>query len=288
LETHHKQSLERATYQADIARRRYEEVDPANRLVAAELEKRWEAALVAQRKCEETLNRFHQETPTTLTQEERSRIVALENDFQSPWTSKSTSGKERQDLVRSLIERIVVGVINGTERLAVTVHWAGGYTSEHETRRTVSTFDELEDAETLFKRTQQLYNSGCPRAELIERLNNEGFRPARKSRFTKTSINALLLVLRRRGMIGARPEVAKPFWRSKELSAELEIQPNTLTAWRRRGWVQAKKLGSRWIYWANDVDLPRLKNLVAHPRSDFERTPDELTVPGATMPAESA
>ena len=65
LETHHKQSLERATYQADLARRRYEEVDPSNRLVAAELEKRWETALVTQRKSEEALNRFRQETPTT-------------------------------------------------------------------------------------------------------------------------------------------------------------------------------------------------------------------------------
>jgi len=73
LETHHKQSLERATYQADLARRRFEEVDPSNRLVAAELEKRWEAALVIQRKGEEMLNRFRHETPTTLTREERGK-----------------------------------------------------------------------------------------------------------------------------------------------------------------------------------------------------------------------
>lgn len=53
LETHHKQSLERAAYQADLARRRYEEVDPSNRLVAGELERRWEAALLIQRKGEE-------------------------------------------------------------------------------------------------------------------------------------------------------------------------------------------------------------------------------------------
>jgi hypothetical protein len=288
LETHHQQSLERATYQSDIARRRYEEVDPGNRLVAAELEKRWEAALATQRKCEEALNRFRQETPPTLTPEEREKITELANDFPALWMSESTSGRDRQDLVRTLIERVVVEVVDSTERLSVTVHWAGGYTSQHETRRTVATFDELEDSEALLKRTQQLYNSGCPRPELIERLNREGFCPARKSKFTESSINALMLVLRRKGMIGTRPEVVRPFWRSKELSNELGIKPSTLTSWRRRGWVQAKRLGSRWIYWANDEDLPRLRDLAAHPHSGSTPTPSELTVPKATMPVESA
>lgn len=288
LETHHRQSLERATYHADLVRRRYEEVDPGNRLVAAELEKQWEAALVAERNCEEALNRFRQETPTTLTQDERLKIAALARDFSSLWRSTSTSGKDRQDLVRILIERIVVEVVDESERLSVTLHWAGGYTSQHETRRTVATFDDLEDSEALLKRTQQLYNSGCPRSELIRRLNDEGFRPARKGQFTETSINALMLVLRRKGMIGARPEVAKPFWRSKELSSELGINPSTLTGWRRRGWVQAKKLGRRWIYWADDADLPRLEKLAAHPPGGSTPTPDELTVPAASMPADSA
>lgn len=248
METHHQQSLEWAAYNADLVRRRYEEVDPGNRLVAAELEKRWEAALVIQRKSEEALSRFRQETPTTLTQEEREKITTLATTFRSLWSNETTPSKDRQDLVRILIERIVVEVIGCTERLSVTVHWSGGYISQHETRRTVSTFDELEDSEALFRRAQKLYNSGCPRSELIRCLNNECFRPARKSQFTETSINALMLVLRRKGMIRTRPEVAKPFWKSTELSKELGIKPSTLTGWRRRGWVQAKKLGRRWIY----------------------------------------
>ena len=47
--------------------------------------------------------------------------------------------------------------------------------------------------------------------------------------------------------------------------SELGIKPSTLTGWRRRGWVQAMKLGRRWIYWADDIDLPRLRKLAAHP-----------------------
>ena len=287
LDAHHKQSLERAAYQADIARRRYEEVDPSNRLVAAELEQRWEAALMALRKGEEELNRFRQEQPTALTIKDRENISTLAKDFRGLWESESTSKNDRQDLVRILIERIVVEVIDGTERLAVTVKWAGGYTSQHESRRTVSTFNKLEDSETLLRRTQHLYNSGCPRQTIVDQLNAEGFRPARKEQFTLSSINALFLVLRRRGMIGPRPEVTKPFWRSKDLSRELEIRPSTLTSWRHRGWVQAKKLGRRWIYWANESDLSRLKKLAAFPPSGTTPAPKQLTNPAAIMPAES-
>ena len=286
LEAHHQQSLERATYQTDLARRRYEEVDPSNRLVAAELEKRWETALLAQRKQEEELNRFRQEQPTNLTDREREKISALAKDLRTLWKSESTSNKDRQDLVRILIERIVVEVIDDTERLAVTVKWAGGFTSQHETRRTVATFDELEDSKALFQRTQQLYDSGCSRETIIERLNAEGFYPARKEEFTKSSINALFLTLRRRGMIGDRPRVSKPFWRSKDLSGELGIKPSTLTGWRRRGWVQAKQFGRRWMYWANETDLSRLKKLAAFPPSGITPAPDELTTPAAIMPAE--
>ena len=125
LEKHHLQSVQRATCDAGLARRRYEEVDPSNRLVAAELEKRWESSLQTQRKAEETLNRFRQETPPTLTTDQRRSILQLANDFSELWNSASTTDVDRQAIVRSLIQDIVVDVVDNTERLAVAVHWRG-------------------------------------------------------------------------------------------------------------------------------------------------------------------
>jgi hypothetical protein len=78
--------------------------------------------------------------PTKLTTQQRETIMDLASDFRALWKSTVTSGKDRQDLVRILIERIVVEVIDETERLGVTIHWSGGFTSQHETRRTVMTF----------------------------------------------------------------------------------------------------------------------------------------------------
>jgi len=284
LETHYQRSVDRAAYDAELERRRYESVDPGNRLVAAELESRWEEKLVAQRECEAVLNRFQDELPTTLSNLERNKIESLANDFRSLWTGDQSCGKDRQDLVRILIEKIVVEVVEGTEVLSVTVHWAGGFESQHESRRTVATFDDMRDADSLLQRAQQLYNFGFPRCELVSILNQEGFEPARQSSFTLKNINALFLTLRRKGMISSSPKLPQGFWRSGELSKKIEINPATLTGWRHRSWVQAKLAGRRWIYWANPAELERLGKLAKHPKENFAPTPTELTTASEVMP----
>jgi hypothetical protein len=119
--------------------------------------------------------------------------------------------------------------------------------------------------------------------ELIQRLNNEGYRPARKEYFTDMSINALLLVLRRKNMIGSKPALSKPWWRSGSLSETLGINPATLTGWRHRGWVQAKQLGRRWIYWADADEMSRLRKLAAYPRGSSKPRSKELTCPASKM-----
>ena len=219
-------------------RRRYEEVDPGNRLVAAELERTWEASLKSQRREEEALNRFRAKTFRALTDEQRDSIQALSSDFHRLWHSPQTSNIERQNLIRILIDRIEVEAVNGTERLSVSIHWSGGFSSQHESRRRVQSFDDLQDSATLVKRAQELYNAGYPHEVLASQLNAEGFRPAKNERFTKTSIGALMLTLRRRGLIRERPELSTGFWGAKLLANELGIAAPTLTQWRHRGWVR--------------------------------------------------
>lgn len=284
LEQHHRQSVERATYEASLARRRYEVTDPANQLVVIELERAWEAALQKHRRAEEDLNRFRQQTPTALTHEERSSIIALSNDFHSVWNSHATNGADRQHLIRILIDRIEVDAVNDTERLSVTIHWSGGYTSQHESRRGVQSFDDLEDSDALIRRVQELYNLGYPRDDMIDQLNTQGFRPARKDKFTNTSIGALMLLLRRRKLISARPKLPTDFWRATQLANELSISKSALTHWRHQDWVQSTQVGRRWIYWANAQELQRLLKLSSS-KSSGRPHPKNLTTPNQAMPS---
>lgn len=286
LDKHHRQGLERATYDAELARRRYEEVDPSNRLVAAELERTWERLLQIQRKTEELLNRFRQETPLRLTTEQRQAVIDLSNDFPRLWQSQTTTKADRQNIARLLIDRIVVEVLQETERLSVSIHWSGGYTSQHESRRPVQHFAQLEDSEQLVQRIQHLYNEAYPLAEIAAHLNREGFKPARGKEFTRTSVAVLCRLLRCRGLIKITPDIAINFWRASKLADALGIAKPTLTTWRYRGWVQFRQFGNRWIYWADKTELERLRRLARHPRSGTTPTPDSLIVHLSKMPAQ--
>ena len=286
LETHHTQTVQRAAYDAMIARRRFEEVDPGNRLVAAELEREWENRLQVQRKSEEMLNRFRNEKPVRLTPAERNRIETMSKDFGQLWESSTTTMIDRQEITRTLIEKIRVEVINDSEHLAVVIDWAGGFTSHHQSWRSLQVFDQLENSERLATRVKELYNGGYPLAEIAAVLNQEGFKSARGRFFTKSATSALCAMLRKRGMIERTPSLSQNIWRASRLAEELGIAKPTLTTWRYKGWVQSRKIGTRWLYWVDASEMERLRKIVNQPGNGSIKMPKELTTPVSKMPTD--
>ena len=104
LHHHWKQRLERATYEAQRAARQYHAVEPENRLVARELEGRWERSLVEQRSLEEEYERFCQRQPSTLTQQERETLLRLATDI--PALSRARDHARRSKGDRSAFDRV--------------------------------------------------------------------------------------------------------------------------------------------------------------------------------------
>jgi Recombinase/Recombinase zinc beta ribbon domain len=132
LHTHWKQRLEGARYNTDRVFRQYNATEPENRLVARTLEKRWEKALHDQQQLEEEYQQFCRSQPNQLTEDDQAMIRELSSSIPALWNSTATSQVDRKKIVRHLIERIVVAVQGETEIVAVTIHWAGGFRSEHE------------------------------------------------------------------------------------------------------------------------------------------------------------
>src|SRR6195256_764957 len=95
---------ERARYEAERARRQYDAVDPENRLVLRELERRWEEALKEQRRLEEEYARFDRDQPRGLSACEREQIRALARDLPALWHAPATTSADRQRIVRLIIE----------------------------------------------------------------------------------------------------------------------------------------------------------------------------------------
>jgi hypothetical protein len=121
--------LEQARYEARLAARRYEAIDPENRLVAAELESRWNAALNRVREVEGRLGQAQQET-VAATSVTRDDLLSLAQDLAGVWESPSSDAGVKQRIIRILIQEVVADVDDSTHEVVAVIHWAGGRHSE--------------------------------------------------------------------------------------------------------------------------------------------------------------
>lgn len=121
--------LEEAQYEASLAARRYEAVDPAKRLVARELESRWNAALERVAQLQERLAAMQadlaQRRPI-----DRAALHALAQDLPAVWNAPNTDTRTKQRIVRILILEVVVGLDNAADEVVLTIHWIGGRHTE--------------------------------------------------------------------------------------------------------------------------------------------------------------
>jgi DNA invertase Pin-like site-specific DNA recombinase len=121
--------LEQARYEARLAARRYEAVDPDNRLVAAELEARWNAALTTVGEVEQRLRA--NELPTNATWiPDKETLCSLAQDLPAVWNSPGTDMRLKQRIVRILVQEIIADVDDSTTEIALLIHWTGGRHSE--------------------------------------------------------------------------------------------------------------------------------------------------------------
>lgn len=123
------QRVERARYEADLARRQHDEVDPANRLVARELERRWEGALQALNGIEREASERLRSMETTLRPGDEARLRRHAQDLSTLWRAPTTRPQDRKRIVRLLIERVVVAPREDPPTIEAQVHWSGGEVS---------------------------------------------------------------------------------------------------------------------------------------------------------------
>jgi hypothetical protein len=173
--------LERARYQAQLAERQYQATEPEHRLVARTLEQRWEAALQEVRGLEEDYARFRLQQPAALTEREREQIRALAQDLPALWQAPTTTPIDQQQIIRFLVERVVVAVQGNTNQVQVTVEWLGGCSSQHELIRPVLSYRQMAEIDRLQTRIRQLPEEGLSYGKIAEALNAEGFHPSKQA-----------------------------------------------------------------------------------------------------------
>jgi len=289
LDAQWRQRLERGAYECQLARKQYAAVDPEHRLVARELERRWEESLRAHEQLQADYARFTRDCPARLSASEREQIRALAQDLPALWQADSTTPEDRQTITRLLLDRVVVSIEGDTDHVDVELHWTGGFTSGHVLKRPVATYQQLTDYSQLVDRLDTLRADGRTLSEIADTLNSEGFSPPKRAqRFTPTILSRFL---RERGRSsGPRPRTSTELallrtdeWWLADLARELQMPTATLHRWQRVSWVTAHKhpqAGGRWVIYADAEELSRLRRLRVQPRGWLDEPyPKELTTP---------
>jgi DNA invertase Pin-like site-specific DNA recombinase len=282
LGKHWKQRLQRARYEAEDAERRYRAVDPENRLVARSLEQRWEETLRAERQVRDDYDRFLREQPPQLSQQERSRIAALSSDLPALWHDPGTTHRDRKEIIRHLVEKVVVHGKSDSEYVDVTIHWQGGFLSQHEVLRPVRSYEQLRDFDQLMDRITTLRRDGKTTVQIADALNREGFStPRRCGAFTAEIVNALL---QRRGLANEKThtnQLGPHEWWLPKLADAIPVSAGKLGDWARRGWIHARRTPAQrlWVLWADEPEVNRLRKLAALSHRGMAEYPSELTTP---------
>ena len=191
--------LEQARYEARLAQRQYDAVDPSNRLVASELERRWNEKLERVAQLERAFAHAERDAEWNLTAEERTAITELSRDLPAIWSAETTSNQERKQLLRMAIESVQVDGISETGQVEVQIRWRSGTVTSLSVRRTAPGERSLKTPEEAVSRIHKL----APRrtyAEIATALNRAGLRSAFGRRFTNQHVGYIC----RRDRLGKR------------------------------------------------------------------------------------
>jgi DNA invertase Pin-like site-specific DNA recombinase len=282
LDQHWRQRLERARYEASRAERQYQAVDPENRLVARTLEKSWEEALRAEARLQEEYDRWLGQQPLRVGPEERAQIQALAEDLPALWHAETTTMGQRKEVLRCLLERVVVQVRHDSEAVGVTIHWQGGYVSEHRAVRPVLRYEQLAGFDQLLARLAALRSQGLSSAAIAEALNAEGYRtPKLRKEFNATLVRKLVGRRRLARGLPAAEKLETNEWWAADLAEHLGVTTEKVRHWIGCGWLHGRQTPERrlWVAWADRQELRRLKKLAAVSRRGATTHPQELTRP---------
>jgi DNA invertase Pin-like site-specific DNA recombinase len=254
--------LERAEYEAALAERRYQEVDPSQRLVAATLEKRWNAALLQLEELKGQAAEFQHQRARVATPEQKAKVLALARDLPRLWHAPTTQAKDRKRMLRLLIKDITVEKPD-QKQLAVHVRWHGGASSDLCVQIPLNRADRVRYPVAVVDRVRDLAQS-LPNAEIAEHLNREGHVSALGKPFTSSMIQWIRYRYQIPKVTLARPEELTV----EQVAKHFGVSPNVVYYWIGRSIIQARRLNSGAPYWItlDEADEQKLREWVCNSR----------------------
>ena len=250
---------EAARYAADRAFRQYDAADPENRLVAGELEARWNRALIRVAACETRLADHDAAAPRPALAPVS--FDALAEDLQAVWSAPTTDARLKKRIVRTLIHEAVADLDDSTAEIVLTLHWVGGAHTEHRLprrrrgQRTSTPADVVDAVRTLALIARDDVIAGF--------LNRNGLKTGHGNRWTRERVTALRSSYRI-PLFREAPEGAEPWLNLSQAAALIGIAARTLRLAAERGEIEAKHPleDGPWIFSRATLDSSAVRALV--------------------------
>jgi DNA invertase Pin-like site-specific DNA recombinase len=178
------EELKQREYEAERARRQYDRVEPENRLVAAELERRWNEALSHVGAARSRLEEFQKRKDSPLSEAEAGRLMSLGARLETVWDAQQTDVTIKKQIVRLLVEEVVVRPGESRDTVELWIHWTGG----HHTPLTVPRVGRAGRGPAAeAKLVIGMLHTVCDDAGLAQALNRNGVRCGAEA-WTATSV----------------------------------------------------------------------------------------------------
>ncbi len=245
--------IERAQYEADLARRRYKAVDPDNRLVARSLEREWNEKLAEVEKLEREHTLLPHPAALLLTAEQREQIRRLAHDLPSIWHASTTTFVERKQLIRWLIKGVTLSKRGNV--IDVAIRWQTEALTNLAIPRYKMSWEERQTSSQVVERVRE-WSPTHTNAQIAALLNEEGERAGMGGSFTVSKIEWIRYAYHIPAGCPERPKAAPTGQRgdgrysAKATAKLLNVDVSTIADWCKTGFLESVRstpLGPRWI-----------------------------------------
>ncbi|MFC1611815.1 recombinase family protein, partial [Myxococcota bacterium] len=236
--------IERAEYEAQLAQRRYEEVDPSNRLVASTLERRWNEALVNLEDTRRQFDEHRQQEGLSEIKTRKAEILALGKDLPRLWRSQTTKPKDRKRILRLLLKDITIEKPGGEKKVRMQIRWQGGATEELMVSIPPSTADKWRHSSEIIDRVRELAKTLTDR-QIATLFTEEGLQSNKGNQFTASGISWI----RYKHAIPAPNLKRSEELTVKEVASKFGVSSHVVYYWISRKLLPARKVNSGSPWW---------------------------------------
>ena len=225
--------VERAQYEADLARRRYMRVDPDNRLVADSLEAEWNSKLRTLTETQQERERQRQQDRQVLSDEQRAAILALAADFPRLWRDPNTPDRERKRMTRLLVEDVT---LLRAENIALHIRFKGGATKTLTVPLPLNAWQQRATSPEIVREIDRLLEHNTY-SQIASMLNERDLRSGEGKTFTP---HIVARIRRKYGLASRYDRLRKAGMLTlREVATLLGITPQCVRIWHRHGILRA-------------------------------------------------